>query len=186
MTSLEVVLIQKNSLPPLFYVVAFSCPFLARASLVADVILVVFLSYNYPLRDFFFIFYTGCMSISIEHRHDIPSSFFFFGRLFKHVCSPNCAFFPGKLWCGLQLWTSNIKKKEKKKLVMQTSSANAFSHGRTLRPGGFSGAFFKSSSLDDNGFWSRGEMPSSAPLELFFWQMCMSVSTCLCVTYSRA
>lgn len=29
-----------------------------------------------------------------------------FGRLFTHVCSPNCAF-PGKLWCGLQLWTSN-------------------------------------------------------------------------------
>lgn len=30
------------------------------------------------------------------------------GHLFKHVCSPNCAF-PGKLWCGLQLWTPNIK-----------------------------------------------------------------------------
>ena len=87
----------KNSLPPLFLCCCFSCPFLARASLVADVILVVFLSYNYPLRDFFF--YTGCMSISIEHCHDIPSSFFFF--FFLDVSSNmfvlQTVLFPGKL-----------------------------------------------------------------------------------------
>ena len=99
----------KNSLPPLFLCCCFSCPFLARASLVADVILVVFLSYNYPLRDFFFFILGACpFPSNIAMTFRVPFFFFFFD-VSLNMFFFQTVLFPGEFCCVLTLWTSNIK-----------------------------------------------------------------------------
>lgn len=74
--------------------------------------------FSFPIIIFWETFFFWVHVHSIEHRHDIQSSFWTSLQtcLFSKLC-----FFPGKLWCGLQLWTSNIEA-----IFLM---CNTFSHG---------------------------------------------------------